>query len=363
MRILFLGKRQPMGRDLLERPYGRFFHLPRALAEQGHTVKLALVHHQRAAPWSGLRHGLEWETLEPRERPLRLLRRLGEIARGFRPDWIVGCSDTYYGILAVHLARRVGARSLLDAYDNYASYVEWCRPLHAAWFAAARAADLVSVAGPTLETLFAEHGRRGPTLVLPMAVDPVGFYPRDRFRCRAQLGLPVNRQYVGYFGSISRSRGIATLFEAWTSLRARRPALELLLAGRLEAGLTLPPGARYLGYVADEALPVVMNAADVLAVVNRNSAFGNYSYPIKLYEAMACGLRLLASATDSTRWILSESPESLVPPEDAAALAGALQSALDAPAPPPERKPGWEALATELAAALTTGLRGCSAPR
>jgi glycosyltransferase involved in cell wall biosynthesis len=352
MRILVLAKRQPMGRDLLERPYGRFFHLPRGLAERGHAVKMLLVHHQRAEESAGSRHGLEWETLEPRDRPLALPGRLLQSARAFRPDWILGCSDTYYGILAVCLARRLGARALLDAYDNYASYVPWCRPLHSAWFAAARAADLVSVAGPTLATLFALHGRRGRTLLLPMAVDPVGFYPRDRFRCRAQLSLPHDREYIGYFGSIARSRGIEVLFEAWRRLRSRRPELELLLAGRLESGLELPDGARFLGYVADELLPIVMNAVDVLAVVNQDSAFGNYSYPIKLYEAMACGLRVVASATESVSWVLSERPASLAPPGDPAALARALERALMASSPSPAVQPGWEALAGKLAASL-----------
>lgn len=355
MRILVLAKREPMGRDLLERPYGRFYYLPRALAGLGHSVKMVLVHHRRAEEWAGHRHGLDWETIEPRAGLLGVPARLAGIARAFRPDWILGCSDTYYGILAVQLARRLGVRALLDAYDNYASYVGWCRPLHAAWFAAARNADLVSVAGPTLARLFEEHGRRGPTLVLPMAVDPVGFYPRDRFRCRAGFGLPYDREYLGYFGSLSRSRGIEVLFEGWRNLRLRRPRLELLLAGRLERGLMPPPGARFLGYVPDERLPLLMNTLDILAAMNRASAFGNYSYPIKLYEAMACGLRVVASATESTRWVLREQPESLVPAEDAPALSRALEHALDAPPPQQQQQPDWIELATELAARLSAG--------
>ena len=41
MKILMLSKRRPQGRDLFTRPYGRFFHLPRLLAEAGHTVSSA----------------------------------------------------------------------------------------------------------------------------------------------------------------------------------------------------------------------------------------------------------------------------------------------------------------------------------
>ena len=36
MRLLFVCKRHPQQRDLVTRPYGRFFHLPVALAALGH---------------------------------------------------------------------------------------------------------------------------------------------------------------------------------------------------------------------------------------------------------------------------------------------------------------------------------------
>lgn len=43
MKLLCLCKRHPQGRDLFNRPYGRFFHLPRLLAERGHEVHLLLL--------------------------------------------------------------------------------------------------------------------------------------------------------------------------------------------------------------------------------------------------------------------------------------------------------------------------------
>ncbi len=43
---------------------------------------------------------------------------------------------------------------------------------------------------------------------------------------------------------------------------------------------------------------------DMVAVMNTPGAFGDYSYPIKLYEAMACGRPVVASRTASTAWVL-----------------------------------------------------------
>jgi len=352
MKILVLSKRHPMGRDLIERPYGRFYYLPAALQSLGYDIRMALFH-QRAAPaWTGRRHGLEWITFDPLRHPLTSLRDLHAYTREFQPDWIVGCSDTYYGMLAVHLARRHGARSLVDAYDNYASYVGWCRPLHKAWFNAVAAADLVTVAGPSLAQLFSAHGRTGRTVVLPMAVDPVGFHPRDRFRARAQLGLPPLAPYIGYFGSIARSRGISTLFDAWQGLRADIPDVRLLLGGRLDPDIEVPAGADFLGYLSDPSVPTAIACADVVAIVNKASAFGDYSYPIKLYEAMAMGVHAVASATASTRWILRGYPQNLVEPENVNDLVIALKQALAGHLPAVPPAPDWTSVGVQLAAEL-----------
>jgi glycosyltransferase involved in cell wall biosynthesis len=352
MKILVLCKRHPMGRDLVERPYGRFYYLPASLQSMGHEVRMALFHQRHSATWAGQRHGLEWNTFDALRHPVSVMRNLHAFVRDFQPDWIVGFSDTYYGILAVHLARRYGARSVVDAYDNYASYVGWCRPLHNAWFRAAAAADLVTVAGPSLAELFREKGRAGPIMVLPMAVDPVGFHLRDRFRARAVFSLPTLAPYIGYFGSIAKSRDISTLFDAWERLRADAPEVRLLLGGRLDSDIRLPAGCDYLGYLPDPLVPTAMACADVVAVMNKLSAFGDYSYPIKLYEAMALGVPSVVSATASTRWILRNHPQMLVEPENVDALAASLRWALtaDFPAFPP--CPDWTSLGRKFAVEL-----------
>jgi len=352
MKILVLCKRHPMGRDLVERPYGRFFYLPANLQLMGHEVRMALFDHRHSTTWAGRRHGLEWTTFDPLRHPVSVMRNLHALVQDFLPDWIIGFSDTYYGVLAVHLARRHGARSMVDAYDNYASYIEWCRPLHNAWFRAAAEADLVTVAGPSLAELFRKNGRTGPTKLLPMAVDPIGFHLRDRFRARAELGLPTLARYIGYFGSIARSRGISTLFDAWQRIREDMPEVRLLLGGRLDSNIQLPAGADYLGYLPDSIVPTAIACADVVAVVNKASAFGDYSYPIKLYEAMASGIPTVASATASTRWILRNHPQMLVEPENVDALATSLRQALTADFPALPSSPDWTSLGRELAGEL-----------
>src|SRR5262245_5989924 len=101
MRLLFLCKRRPMGRDLIARPYGRFFHLPRLLAAHGHEVHVALLSYERDGAGHTEIAGVHWHSASVwslgASSYMHLLRRLaGEL----RPNWIGGFSDTYFGILA-----------------------------------------------------------------------------------------------------------------------------------------------------------------------------------------------------------------------------------------------------------------------
>src|SRR5690606_15356856 len=123
------------------------------------------------------------------------------------------------------------------------------------------------------------------------------FEPMPRLECRSRLNLPPAGTLVGYFGAVYPNRGVEVLFEAMDLLRRTVPDARLVVSGRVHPSIQLPGDAIWMGYVPDEQMPLLMNSVDALAVVNRPSAFGLYSHPIKLYEAMACGVPVAASRT------------------------------------------------------------------
>jgi hypothetical protein len=134
MKILFLSKRRPQGKDLLTRPYGRFFHIPRILAESGHDVTLLVLSYKGDPPLRLSKDGLILmsESLFP-SGPFAYVLKAKRLVEQVKPDWIVGFSDTYYGILAVKLAERFRTNAVIDAYDNYESYIPWLKPIHILW--------------------------------------------------------------------------------------------------------------------------------------------------------------------------------------------------------------------------------------
>jgi glycosyltransferase involved in cell wall biosynthesis len=320
LKLLFLSKRYPQGKDLYTRPYGRFYHLPRYLADRGHEVHLMLLSYRKDAPFAKYVDGIHWQSHSIFDRGgLGYLKSCQVRIRKVRPDWIIGFSDTYFGILAQYLAARSGSKACIDAYDNFESYIPWARPLHTIWRRAVARADLTTVAGPQLGSLFRRYGGPRRATVVPMAADPA-YRPLSAGKCRQQLGLPLDRKIVGYCGAIHPNRGIQTLFEAAERLHRYNPDILFVISGRKTRGITPPAQVKWLGYLPDHHMPLLINCMDVFWVVNRASSFGNFSYPVKLYEAMACQVPVVASETPPARWILNDRPQFLVPPNDPEAL-------------------------------------------
>lgn len=352
LKLLFLSKRRPQGKDLVARPYGRFYHLPRYLADRGHEVHLLLFSYQKDAPFAQYVDGIHWQSHSIYEcGPWGYLRACQRCIRKVRPDWIIGFSDTYYGILSQYLAGRSGSKACIDAYDNFESYIPWARPLHAVWRRAVARAELTTVAGPQLGSLFRRYGVTKRATVAPMAADPA-YRPRSARKCRQQLGLPPDRQIVGYCGAIHPNRGIQTLFEAAERLHRHNPDILFVISGRKAKGVSLPARVKWLGYLPDHKMPALINSLDVFWVVNRPSSFGNFSYPVKLYEAMACQVPVVASETAPARWILNDRAPFLVRPNDPRALVTKTIELISLGRFDYGWKAGWEASGRILEAAL-----------
>lgn len=333
-----------MGRDLLKSPYGRFYYLPKILAEKGHQVHVVLLSYRREPGVNIHRNGINWISVSLfYEGPFKYISVAKQLVREIRPDWIIGFSDTYYGILAQRLGDRYGTKSLVDAYDNYEGYIPWLKPLHHTWRKSLSRATVATAAGPSL----AEHLQRWrpakPTTVVPMAADPVGFAPMDRQMCREKLDLPLDKKLIGYCGSISSSRNIGVLFNAYRQLVKDCSDVRLILSGRMSRKITLPSEAEWLGYLPNGDVPSLLNSLDVLVISIKPSKFGNHSYPVKLYEAMRCRVPVVATETPATRWILRKHTGLLVEPDNAHSLREYIERSLTLGRVDYGSQPDWEA--------------------
>jgi glycosyltransferase involved in cell wall biosynthesis len=347
--ILFICKRRPQQRDLITRPYGRFFHIPTLLARKGHKVTVVLIDF-RGAPAEDLqRDGVNWIGLDARTMgSLRIYNVLKARTSQLGPDWVFGLSDAWTGVIAWRLAASFGAKLALDAYDNYESYMPWNLPLHFLWRHSLGKADLITAAGPQLAQLLGKHARPGVSAeIIPMSADPA-FIPMDKSSCRESLELPQQAPLIGYYGSWAARRGTDSMLNIFDQVRSKIPEARLVLSGNPPEHIKNHPGIINLGYLDDQDLPVLVNAIDVACILTRNSRFGKYSYPAKLCEAVACETKVVATDTAPVRWMLGSSNSSLVPVDDpdafSAKILDVLESKYDDIAPLPDWHQGAEKL-------------------
>jgi glycosyltransferase involved in cell wall biosynthesis len=284
------------------------------------------------------------------------------------------------------LARSMGLPLVLE-FNGPERWVaeNWARPLRHAQLAdrierlALEGADLVTVVSEPLRAHLAARGLRDERiLVNPNGVDLDRYRPQvDDRKVRERYGLRDSCT-IGFIGTFGHWHGAEILAEAFARLLDRRadlrercrlllvgdgtllPSVEQLLQrrGRLEETVLtgLVPqreGHRYLAACDILALPTVPNPD--------GSAF--FGSPIKLFEYMAMGRAIAASAIGQIAEILVDGRTGLlVPAAEPEPLASALERLVDdaalrarlgaAARAAAEEKHGWDAHVSRLIARI-----------
>jgi glycosyltransferase involved in cell wall biosynthesis len=228
---------------------------------------------------------------------------------------------------------------------TFFDHPEWHLRTKAAFFrrairrAAQHAAVLVCVSQVTAERLAANVPVRAPVVVAPHGVDHARFSPAepspgaDDAALRA-VGVPAERPFVAFIGTLEPRKGVAPLVGAFDALAASRPDLMLVLAGQTGWGMAETEralaaarhGERIVrtGYLPDAAVPALLRRAAVVAYPALEEGFG-----LPALEALACGAPLVT--TEGTAMAeLAAGAAVLVPPGAERPLADALAAVLDA---------------------------------
>ncbi|MGV1005439.1 MAG: glycosyltransferase family 4 protein [Candidatus Nanopelagicales bacterium] len=130
-----------------------------------------------------------------------------------------------------------------------------------------------------------------------------------------------------FAGDLSYDKGVQVLLDAYAQLQAPPP---LVLAGRMGTGDSwqFPPGAQWLGEVPHHEVVALFNSARAVIVP---SVWAD-PCPTVVLEAMAAGRPVVAAASGGiVDMVVDGVTGFLVPPGDAAALAGALETLLQHP--------------------------------
>ncbi|MEZ4529173.1 MAG: glycosyltransferase family 4 protein [Desulfobacterales bacterium] len=171
--------------------------------------------------------------------------------------------------------------------------------------------------------------------VLPNGVDTARFHPaNDGQKIREKLGLQ-GKTVVGFSGHFAPWHGLDFLISAMHEVMDSGKDLVLLLIGQRNARVELPQmpaNTVVTGLVPHEEMPDYLGAADIfVAPYPKIDPF--YFSPLKIFEAMAAGKAVLASAQGQIcELIVPEHSGLLYPAGDKTAFLRQLHRAVDDPA-------------------------------
>jgi glycosyltransferase involved in cell wall biosynthesis len=127
---------------------------------------------------------------------------------------------------------------------------------------------------------------------------PVGanfdyFKPLDKFECRKQLNLPLDKVFAVYVGAFYRLKGVDHILYLYSKLKHKN--LEMMLVGGNKNHElyheVVKSGCRHWGYVNHDLLRIILSAADFYIHPAFNKNFGGMD--VSWMEALACNRPVL----------------------------------------------------------------------
>jgi glycosyltransferase involved in cell wall biosynthesis len=176
-------------------------------------------------------------------------------------------------------------------------------------------------------------------VVFPNVADVQRFQPdpEARAQVRASLGLDTH-PLVAFVGNFYEWHDVATLLDAFARALVVYPDARLVLVGdgsrrqammQRAADLGLGHAARFTGLVAHAEVPRLLAAADVAVVPYPPMETDLWLSPLKLFEYLAAGKAVIASAVGQLTEVIQDGSNGLlVPPGDVPAMAAALERLL-----------------------------------
>ena len=265
-----------------------------------------------------------------KRRPMQAAGPLRRLIERTRPT--VLHSHLFRAHLAARLAGAARRTPVTVATEHQADPRRWAVRL-ARW--ATRRATRVTAVSDAVRRHLVRHGFPPDRVcAIPNGIDPEPFDRADPLP-RSELGLPDDAQVALFVGRLTRQKGVDVLLRALSALAADLPRLHVLIAGdgpdratlqQLATRLNVADRVRFLGRRDD--VPRLMATADAAVLPSRWEGLS-----LVLLEAMAARLPVVAAAVEGHSEVIEDGATGLlVPPEEPAALGGALRRAVtDAP--------------------------------
>lgn len=242
--------------------------------------------------------------------------------------------------LAGMLAKKYNKPFIVTQHNTYIDYKSWLNKVEnlndviIGKSVLKRADRILTVSKQTMKYVLSLGADKTKTSVMYNGVDTNCFQSANKNQSRDKLGLPQNRKIVFSARRLVYKNGLDTLLESAHVLAKNHPEVLFVVAGKGPSRslieerikeLGIEKNIKLAGFVPDELLPVYYGAADVFLLP---SASGE-GLPLVLFEAMSCGLPVVATTVGGTPEIVEHMQNGvLVPPQDPQTMADAIAKLL-----------------------------------
>lgn len=186
----------------------------------------------------------------------------------------------------------------------------------------ARARGVIAINRIIVEDLKAAFPRSPARYIAePNGVDLAMFSPQDKSQARSKLGLPPDVSIVLYAGRFYAWKGLEIIPRA----AALSPEIRWQVVGDTREKFAavvdepLPSNMHFAGGRAYGEMPLWIAAADAVLVLGtkRDEQSYRWTSPMKLFEYLAAGRPILASATPAIKEVVGAGESLLYEPDDA----------------------------------------------
>ena len=277
--------------------------------------------------------GYSWHSFEADTYYWGIRRQVDRLHREFPFDLIHAHFGYPDGVAAARLARRYGVPLVITEHAPWRPWMEdYPRVRRQAAWASGESAFHVVGSRYVRNTIAHFTGESEKLRIIPIGVDTSVF-------TRLPEGRSPDPNQIVYVGRNHSIKGVDVLLRAMRRLIGHRPELRLILVGgllhfrgyriqeegmrRLAQELGLGGNVEFVGYKSPHEVAQYMRESALLVLPSRLESFGAV-----VVEALACGTPVVVTRCGGPEDVVTPELGVLVPTEDEAALADAMDGVL-----------------------------------
>lgn len=242
------------------------------------------------------------------------------VAREWKPDIVHMQGGNTEGLLGILLKKKFNLPAIVTTYGEDVTKYPKLFPMSLLAKHTFQNADSIICQSKFMIREIRKLGIKKKFFATPMGSNPHYFKSRNKEKIRKELKLPKSKKIILFCGHLVERKGVKYLIKAMQNVLEKEKNVKCLVIGggsqekylkALSKKIGVSENIHFLGPKLQEDVSKYMNACDVFVLPSLNEGL-----PVVLYEALACGSPLVATAVAGTPELVTKEVGFLVKPKD-----------------------------------------------